>query len=181
MPMWRRAPSPVPRGRSPAEFFPAADSLCFASQPRIHRRCRHPEQSRSSGGARDLPRNTISPSSACDWTTWKSGASSAASKPKNPWASAPVCPHPAQPFRHLSPLRSTGTLNCKARLIRREAMDSGIITSAAFFLFLAGALTYTIILYNGLVRLRNENDRAWATFTCCSSSVTTKSPTWSKR
>jgi LemA protein len=41
-------------------------------------------------------------------------------------------------------------------------MDSGIITSAAFFLFLAGALTYTIILYNGLVRLRNENDRAWA-------------------
>jgi LemA protein len=41
-------------------------------------------------------------------------------------------------------------------------MDSGIITSAAFLLFLGGALTYAIILYNGLVRLRNENDRAWA-------------------
>ncbi len=30
------------------------------------------------------------------------------------------------------------------------------------FLFVAGVLTYTVILYNGLVRLRNENDRAWA-------------------
>jgi len=41
-------------------------------------------------------------------------------------------------------------------------MDSSIISSAAFFLFLAGAVVYTVILYNGLVRLRNENDRAWA-------------------
>jgi len=41
-------------------------------------------------------------------------------------------------------------------------MDSSIITGLAFFLFLAGALIYTVILYNGLVRLRNENDRAWA-------------------
>src|SRR5208282_1417604 len=41
-------------------------------------------------------------------------------------------------------------------------MGSSIITGAAFFLFVAGALTYTVILYNGLVRLRNENDRAWA-------------------
>src|SRR5271169_1480198 len=41
-------------------------------------------------------------------------------------------------------------------------MDSSAITSLALFLFVAGALTYTVILYNGLVRLRNENDRAWA-------------------
>jgi len=41
-------------------------------------------------------------------------------------------------------------------------MDSSIITGLAFFLFVAGVLIYTVILYNGLVRLRNENDRAWA-------------------
>ena len=41
-------------------------------------------------------------------------------------------------------------------------MDSSIITSLAFFLFVAGVLIYAVILYNGLVRLRNENDRAWA-------------------
>jgi LemA protein len=37
-----------------------------------------------------------------------------------------------------------------------------MITTLAFFLFLAGAVIYTVILYNGLVRLRNENDRALA-------------------
>ena len=36
------------------------------------------------------------------------------------------------------------------------------MTELAFFLFIAGATIYTVILYNGLVRLRNENDRAWA-------------------
>ena len=41
-------------------------------------------------------------------------------------------------------------------------MDSNMITGFAFFLFVAGVLIYTVILYNGLVRLRNENDRAWA-------------------
>src|SRR5215467_10358224 len=41
-------------------------------------------------------------------------------------------------------------------------MDSNLISALAFFLFVAGVLTYTVILYNGLVRLRNENDRAWA-------------------
>ena len=41
-------------------------------------------------------------------------------------------------------------------------MGGSIITGLAFFLFAAGGLTYTVILYNGLVRLRNENDRAWA-------------------
>jgi LemA protein len=41
-------------------------------------------------------------------------------------------------------------------------MDSSAITTLAFFLFIAGVLIYTVILYNGLVRLRNENDRAWA-------------------
>jgi len=41
-------------------------------------------------------------------------------------------------------------------------MDSSTITGFAFVLFLTGAVVYTVILYNGLVRLRNENDRAWA-------------------
>ena len=41
-------------------------------------------------------------------------------------------------------------------------MDSSTITALAFFFFVAGVLIYAVILYNGLVRLRNENDRAWA-------------------
>src|SRR5438046_9949726 len=41
-------------------------------------------------------------------------------------------------------------------------MGSSLITGLAFFLFTAGVLIYAVILYNGLVRLRNENDRAWA-------------------
>jgi LemA protein len=41
-------------------------------------------------------------------------------------------------------------------------MDSSTITALAFFLFIGGVLIYAVILYNGLVRLRNENDRAWA-------------------
>ena len=41
-------------------------------------------------------------------------------------------------------------------------MDSSIVTGLAFFLFVSGVIIYTVILYNGLVRLRNENDRAWA-------------------
>lgn len=41
-------------------------------------------------------------------------------------------------------------------------MDGSIITGFAFFLFAAGVLLYAVIIYNGLVRLRNGNDRAWA-------------------
>ena len=41
-------------------------------------------------------------------------------------------------------------------------MGSSILTGLAFLLFAVGGLIYTVILYNGLVRLRNENDRAWA-------------------
>jgi LemA protein len=41
-------------------------------------------------------------------------------------------------------------------------MGSSLISGLAFFLFIAGVLIYAVILYNGLVRLRNENDRAWA-------------------
>jgi LemA protein len=41
-------------------------------------------------------------------------------------------------------------------------MDSSLVSGLALFLFVAGVLTYAVILYNGLVRLRNENDRAWA-------------------
>lgn len=41
-------------------------------------------------------------------------------------------------------------------------MGSDIIGGLALFLFFAGIAIYSVILYNGLVRLRNENDRAWA-------------------
>jgi LemA protein len=41
-------------------------------------------------------------------------------------------------------------------------MDSGIVTGAAFLLLIVGAAIYVVILYNELVRLRNDNDRAWA-------------------
>jgi LemA protein len=41
-------------------------------------------------------------------------------------------------------------------------MDSSTITALAFFFFIGGVLIYAVILYNGLVRLRNQNDRAWA-------------------
>jgi LemA protein len=41
-------------------------------------------------------------------------------------------------------------------------MDSSFIQAAVFLLFAAGVLIYSIMLYNELVRLRNDNDRAWA-------------------
>src|SRR6202045_986737 len=41
-------------------------------------------------------------------------------------------------------------------------MGGSVITGLAFFLFVAGGLLLIVILFNGLVRLRNENDRAWA-------------------
>ena len=37
-----------------------------------------------------------------------------------------------------------------------------VITGAAFLLFVVGVSIYVVILYNELVRLRNDNDRAWA-------------------
>src|ERR1700678_4658112 len=41
-------------------------------------------------------------------------------------------------------------------------MGAGVIQSAALLLFVVGVLVYIVILYNELVRLRNDNDRAWA-------------------
>jgi LemA protein len=41
-------------------------------------------------------------------------------------------------------------------------MGSGAIEGTAFLLFVVGVAVYAVILYNGLVRLRNDNDRAWA-------------------
>jgi LemA protein len=41
-------------------------------------------------------------------------------------------------------------------------MGMNIIADVAIFLALSGFLIYTVILYNELVRLRNDNDRAWA-------------------
>ena len=37
-----------------------------------------------------------------------------------------------------------------------------VVTSAAVLLLIAGAAIYAVIIYNGLVRLRNEIGRAWA-------------------
>jgi len=37
-----------------------------------------------------------------------------------------------------------------------------IVAAAAVFFVVAGILLYLIIIYNGLVRLRTDNDRAWA-------------------
>jgi len=41
-------------------------------------------------------------------------------------------------------------------------MDAPFIQGAVFLLFAVGVLVYTVMLYNELVRLRNDNDRAWA-------------------
>ena len=41
-------------------------------------------------------------------------------------------------------------------------MDSSPLTAVALLIFVVGVLIYAVILYNGLVRLRNQNDRAWA-------------------
>jgi LemA protein len=41
-------------------------------------------------------------------------------------------------------------------------MDAPFIQGAVFLLFVAGVFVYTVMLYNELVRLRNDNDRAWA-------------------
>ena len=41
-------------------------------------------------------------------------------------------------------------------------MGSAMITGSAFFLFVVGVAFYIVILYNELVRLRNDNDRAFA-------------------
>jgi LemA protein len=37
-----------------------------------------------------------------------------------------------------------------------------VIPGLAFLVFAVGVAVYTVILYNELVRLRNDNDRAWA-------------------
>jgi LemA protein len=41
-------------------------------------------------------------------------------------------------------------------------MGMSILAGLLLFLVVAGVLIYIVILYNELVRLRNDNDRAWA-------------------
>jgi LemA protein len=41
-------------------------------------------------------------------------------------------------------------------------MGGNVLTGAVFLFFAVGVVVYTVILYNELVRLRNDNDRAWA-------------------
>ena len=65
----------------------------------------------------------------------------------------------AQPFWHLPRHRFCWHLGV---VTVEETMDGSIISGLALFLFVAGVLIYAAILYNSLVRLRNENDRAWA-------------------
>ncbi len=70
---------------------------------------------------------------------------------------------PAKPLWHLLTAQLCWHLGVSFSSVETEVLvDSSIITSLAFFLFAAGVLIYTVILYNSLVRLRNENDRAWA-------------------
>src|SRR5438309_11697399 len=41
-------------------------------------------------------------------------------------------------------------------------MGLNILAGLLMFLVAAGVLIYLVIIYNGLIRLRNDNDRAWA-------------------
>ncbi len=41
-------------------------------------------------------------------------------------------------------------------------MGGNVMTGAVLLFFVVGVAVYTVILYNELVRLRNDNDRAWA-------------------
>src|SRR5437016_11831003 len=41
-------------------------------------------------------------------------------------------------------------------------MGLSILAGLLTFLIVAGVLVYVVIIYNELVRLRNDNDRAWA-------------------
>jgi len=41
-------------------------------------------------------------------------------------------------------------------------MDATVVQGATLLLFAVGVLVYSVMLYNELVRLRNDNDRAWA-------------------
>jgi LemA protein len=53
-------------------------------------------------------------------------------------------------------------LQSRSRREDKFTMAGSVIQGAAFLLFVVGALIYVVILYNELVRLRNDNDRAWA-------------------
>jgi LemA protein len=41
-------------------------------------------------------------------------------------------------------------------------MGGSVVEAAALLLFVVGVAVYIVILYNELVRLRNDNERAWA-------------------
>jgi LemA protein len=41
-------------------------------------------------------------------------------------------------------------------------MDATVVQGAMILLFVVGVLVYSVMLYNELVRLRNDNDCAWA-------------------
>jgi len=53
-------------------------------------------------------------------------------------------------------------MRLQSRSTRTNQSGGSVIQGAAFLLFVIGALIYVVILYNELVRLRNDNDRAWA-------------------
>jgi hypothetical protein len=45
---------------------------------------------------------------------------------------------------------------------QETSMGISIVAAAAVFFVVAGTLLYLIIIDNGLVRLRNDGNRAWA-------------------
>jgi LemA protein len=58
--------------------------------------------------------------------------------------------------------RSAVSLESSCSREVESTMGGSVIQGAVFLLFAVGVLAYVVILYNGLVRLRNDNDRAWA-------------------
>jgi LemA protein len=52
--------------------------------------------------------------------------------------------------------------DCGRSGIQEASVDFSIVAAAAVFFVVVGILLYAVILYNELVRLRNDNDRAWA-------------------
>jgi LemA protein len=73
----------------------------------------------------------------------------------------PLLPEPCS-APHAPATLLPGEIHQPKGFLRSPRAHIGMITGLAFLLFLAGAIAYTAILYNGLIRLRNENDRALA-------------------
>jgi LemA protein len=56
-----------------------------------------------------------------------------------------------------------------------------ILAGLLIALVIVGFVVYAIIIYNELVRLRNDNDRAWANIDVLLKQRHDEIPTWSKQ